>query len=35
MVLLAWGLAALDGWPTVVGVALVVLAQLWRIDRLV
>jgi hypothetical protein len=35
VVLLAWGLVALDAWPAVVGVALVVLAQLWRIDRLV
>jgi hypothetical protein len=33
--LLVWGLIALDVWPTVVGVTLVVLAQLWRIDRLV
>jgi hypothetical protein len=32
--LTAWGLVALDVWPTVTGVALVVLAQLWRIDRL-
>jgi hypothetical protein len=33
--LLVWGLVALEVWPTVVGVTLVVLAQLWRIDRLV
>jgi hypothetical protein len=33
--LLAWGLVALDVWPTVTGAVLVVLAQLWRIDRLV
>jgi hypothetical protein len=33
--LLAWGLVVLQVWPTVVGVVLVVLAQLWRIDRLV
>jgi hypothetical protein len=35
IVLLVWGLVALEAWPTVAGVALVVLAQLWRIDRLV
>jgi uncharacterized protein DUF6653 len=33
--LTGWGLVALEVWPTVVGVVLVVLAQLWRIDRLV
>jgi hypothetical protein len=33
--LVAWGLIALDVWPTVFGAKLVVLAQLWRIDRLV
>ena len=33
--LVVWGLVALDPWPTVVGAVLVVLAQLWRIDRLV
>lgn len=33
--LTAWGLVALEVWPTAVGVTLVVLAQLWRIDRLV
>ncbi|WP_214410049.1 DUF6653 family protein [Sphaerisporangium fuscum] len=32
--LLAWGLVALMVWPTVFGATLVVLAQLWRIDRL-
>ncbi|MFM9372173.1 DUF6653 family protein [Streptomyces sp. Da 82-17] len=31
--LIAWGLTALDIWPLTVGTALVVLAQLWRIDR--
>jgi hypothetical protein len=31
--LLIWGLIALDGWPTVFGASLVVLGQLWRIDR--
>jgi hypothetical protein len=33
--LLAWGLAALEPWPTVFGATLIALAQLWRIDRLV
>ena len=33
--MVAWGLVALDVWPTVFGATLVVLAQLWRIDRLV
>lgn len=33
--LLAFGLIALAVWPTFVGVTLMVLAQLWRIDRLV
>jgi hypothetical protein len=33
IVLLAWGLVVLDPWPTVFGATLVVLAQLWRIDR--
>ncbi|MET8764480.1 DUF6653 family protein [Lentzea sp. NPDC004782] len=31
--LVIWGLVALQVWPTVSGAALVVLAQLWRIDR--
>jgi uncharacterized protein DUF6653 len=31
--LLIWGLVALDGWQTIFGATLVVLAQLWRIDR--
>jgi hypothetical protein len=35
IVLLGWGLVALDVWPTLVGVTLIVVAQLWRIDRLV
>jgi hypothetical protein len=34
MLLLAWGLAQLDLWPTIFGATLVTLAQLWRIDRL-
>ncbi|RDI68104.1 DUF6653 family protein [Nocardia pseudobrasiliensis] len=33
-VLLIWGLAALEIWPTVFGAALIVYGQLWRIDRL-
>jgi hypothetical protein len=28
-----WGLVALSVWPTVFGATLVVVAQLWRIDR--
>ncbi|NUR87325.1 MAG: hypothetical protein HOY71_24850 [Nonomuraea sp.] len=32
--LLIWGLIALQVWPTVFGATLVVLGQLWRIDRL-
>jgi hypothetical protein len=35
MALVVWGLVALDAWPAVAGAGLVVLAQLWRIDRLV
>lgn len=31
---LAWGLVWLQVWPTIFGATLVVLAQLWRIDRL-
>jgi hypothetical protein len=34
IVLLAYGLVALLVWPTVFGATLIVLAQLWRIDRL-
>ncbi|MGW3349733.1 DUF6653 family protein [Nonomuraea rubra] len=33
-VLLAWGLIALEPWPTVFGATLVTVGQLWRIDRL-
>jgi hypothetical protein len=33
-VLLIWGLVQLLVWPTAFGATLVVLAQLWRIDRL-
>jgi hypothetical protein len=32
--LLAWGLVQLLVWPTMFGATLIVLAQLWRIDRL-
>ncbi|WP_211854817.1 DUF6653 family protein [Plastoroseomonas hellenica] len=32
--LLAFGLAWLQPWPTVFGATLIILAQLWRIDRL-
>ncbi|MGW0435615.1 DUF6653 family protein [Micromonospora sp. NPDC003197] len=31
--LLAWGLVQLEVWPTVFGGTLVVVVQLWRIDR--
>jgi hypothetical protein len=34
LVLLAWGLVQLLVWPTAFGATLIVLAQLWRIDRL-
>lgn len=30
---IAWGLVALDLWPLVFGTVVLVLAQLWRIDR--
>ena len=33
-ILLVWGLVELQIWPTVFGAALIVFAQLWRIDRL-
>ena len=33
-VLLVWGLVALRALPTVVGSAIIVIGQLWRIDRL-
>ncbi|MDX8146084.1 DUF6653 family protein [Lentzea sp. BCCO 10_0061] len=32
--LIVWGLVVLSVWPTVFGATLVVVAQLWRIDRL-
>lgn len=31
--LIAWGLVRLELWPTVSGATLVIVAQLWRIDR--
>ena len=31
--LVAWGLVWLEPWPTIFGATLVVMAQLWRIDR--
>jgi hypothetical protein len=31
--LIVWGLVVLSVWPTVFGATLVVVAQLWRIDR--
>jgi hypothetical protein len=31
--LMAWGLYRLEVWPTLFGMVLVVVAQLWRIDR--
>jgi hypothetical protein len=34
-VLLVCGLVTLEVWPTVFGATLIVLGQLWRIDRLV
>ena len=34
-VLLSYGLVRLEIWPTMFGASLIVLAQLWRIDRLV
>lgn len=32
--LIGWGLVTLSAWPAVSGATLVVLAQLWRIDRM-
>ena len=32
--LLAWGLYALQVWPTTAGTTIIVAGQLWRIDRL-
>ena len=33
-VVLVWGLVRLQIWPTMFGATLIVLAQLWRIDRM-
>ncbi|MBO1907532.1 hypothetical protein J4G37_21770 [Microvirga sp. 3-52] len=33
-ILLLWGLVELSPWPTSYGATLLILAQLWRIDRL-
>ncbi|WHT20245.1 hypothetical protein N8J89_04000 [Crossiella sp. CA-258035] len=33
--LIAWGLIALRLWPTVFGTTVLIMAQLWRIDRFV
>jgi hypothetical protein len=32
---LIWGLVVLDPWPTMLGVAVVLLAKLWFVDRMV
>ncbi|GLZ79251.1 hypothetical protein Afil01_40580 [Actinorhabdospora filicis] len=34
LALIAWGLVALQVWPTVFGATLLIVGQLWRIDRL-
>lgn len=31
---IGWGLLELEIWPTILGTVLVVMAQLWRIDRM-
>lgn len=33
-VALIWGLVALRAWPTLYGATLLIIAQLWRIDRM-
>ena len=35
LIALIWGLAALEVWPTVLGVALVYLGKFWFLDRMV
>jgi hypothetical protein len=34
-VLLAWGLYALDIWPTLLGGTFIILGKLWFVDRMV
>ena len=34
-VLLAWGLILIEAWPSIFGITLIVLSQLWQIDRFV
>ncbi len=34
LIMIAWGLFAFHVWVTIIGTVLVVMAQLWRIDRL-
>lgn len=34
LALIVWGLAALQVWPTAFGATLLIVGQLWRIDRL-
>lgn len=33
MLMMAWGLMRLHAWLTLLGAVVLVLAQLWRIDR--
>jgi hypothetical protein len=35
LILLAFGLYALDPWPTVFGMTLVMVGKLWFVDRMV
>jgi hypothetical protein len=35
MICLAWGLYALAIWPTLSGMALIMLGKLWLVDRMV
>lgn len=34
-VLLVWGLVLIEAWPSIFGLTLIVLSQLWQIDRFV